>query len=1540
MQRSAAFKALAGLCVIGAMAAGLVWLARAEDTTEVVGSSTATWLSGEQRGRVMLITAGALRPSLAIEVVSGGEDATAAFDIADMGSHVAVHDRSTGSLIVYDSATGDETTRFAGIVPADERASLVLAGTSAYLVDLAAQTAKQITTLGPPGPAVPIGRGFTDWVGTTDGTLWMLNAGAGLSASFDGERVRHKRFARPDADLELTSIGNDPVVLDRDSRLVRWLRRSVSDSAAADTVDGRQVLIQQPDPTATCAAVLTRDLLQCHEPSGVTRSIQLREQAQVLDDLRGAQLYSNGIDAVVAWPDRTEVAVISWASGTVTAASRRTTSDRPDVGWVTGSTIVLDDPAGRYALVIDHGVVSELDKFSRGTVLLANGDASVEDGFSDGSDDADLVAQFEGPTPDNAADTDGEPESPTASPDRAVTRVGRSITIGVLGNDSDPDGDQLRVVDAGPLASTDGTVAVVAESVVNYRAPISSLDRTVSFPYRITDTTNRESRSTVTVEIIGSGRNTAPSLQNDEAEVTSGASIDINVLVNDSDDEGDQLSIIGVTTARRGAAAINNNVITYRADATATGADTFSYTVVDGFGGERSANVRITINAANAANRAPIANDDRTTVTAGQPVAVRALDNDSDPDGDPLRIVNVTSVPGVSTSIRDSAIIDVTPAASTGGLVSIEYTIEDPDGLRDSASVQLSIQPPATPGARGVPIAVDDQASSSGNPVVIDVVANDSDPGGDELAITTVEAPDSISGSVSRLSPRTVLFTPLPGFVGTTRFRYWVTNVANLTASATVSVTVTAPSDSGPVAVDDSVTIFTGESATISVLANDVHPSGLPFDLVGQPVVRGGVATVNANNTITFQPPDSSPGIYTLTYTIQDAAGRRSTANVVINVVARSIANRPPVATDDLVSTGFDTPITVDVAGNDVDPDGDVVTLTAFGTPSQGDASLAGGRLRFEPPPGFVGLATISYTVSDSRGLTATGRLTVQVLGRIQIPPIASPDLVVLETNSQVTVNPLVNDTDPDGTAANLRVTQIGAVSPPGGPSAVLTTTGVQITSNGSVGTYSIVYTIVDLDGLTSSTTLTVTVQSPPNSPPIAVNDTVSLLAVTTNIQVLANDNDPDGGSIGIVAVGPVSPSGAGTVSIRTNGVSVDLTPTSGFAGEITFTYTIADNAGATATAQVTAIVSACPALPVLSPIAAVTRFNTSSTIDLFPGGLPDGVLSISQPGSGSATLNSSTGVVAYSPNPGFNGVDTFTYSVRSICGAVASSTVSVTVNRAPSARLDTTSTGRNTPVTINVIGNDTDPDGDTLRVVNVFGEVGGTITSFTASSVTLQPTNGFTGVATFSYVVEDIGGLSAVGQVEVTVANAAPIANPDPVSEFTLTPTISIDAKANDTDANGDALTVTIDSVSPSGVGNAIVSGGVVQFAPASLTTPSVATIQYTVSDGLETSSSTITVAIRNRPPTAVDDTVTLDLLTMSDITVDVLSNDNDPDGPTSALQVIAASVVGSGQAVFTPSTVTYTPDPDTTGTVLVNYTVIDAYGDASTGTLIITIS
>ena len=114
-------------------------------------------------------------------------------------------------------------------------------------------------------------------------------------------------------------------------------------------------------------------------------------------------------------------------------------------------------------------------------------------------------------------------------------------------------------------------------------------------------------------------------------------------------------------------------------------------------------------------------------------------------------------------------------------------TIEDTKGLRDSASVQLSIQPPSTPGARSVPIAVDDQAFSSGNPVVIDVVANDSDPGGDELAITTVEAPDSISGTVSRLSPRTVLFTPLPGFVGTTRFRYWVTNVANLTASATVS---------------------------------------------------------------------------------------------------------------------------------------------------------------------------------------------------------------------------------------------------------------------------------------------------------------------------------------------------------------------------------------------------------------------------------------------------------------------------------------------------------------------------------------------------------------------------------------------------------------------------------------------------------------------------------------------------------------------------------------------------------------------------------
>jgi hypothetical protein len=1557
IERFAARRTVAAIVGLSALAGGVVWAAREQSTTAIVGSSAATWLSGEGKGRVVFVSAGADRPSFAVAIGDAESSGTAAYDIADLGETVLVHDRSTGTVVSIDAASGAELSRVTGAVPSDERAALVKAGQSAYLVDVAAQTAKRIDSAGEPQPAVPVGRGFTDWVGTNDGTLWLLNRADGLSARFDGVTVKHTRFTRPNADLTLTEVGNEPIVLDRETLRVRWLRRSTSQDVpttprdvvagtggATFAIDGAHVVVQDPDPAADCLALVTPSALACLTPTGLRRFVTFSEvDFQKLPDLTGARLFASADDAVLVWPDRADIAVISWETGAVKVVNRGVPSARPTVGWSGGGPLVIDDPASRNATIVDDGVVTQLDKFSRGLIVISPNGVLADNGFEAGAGDGEISAVVEGaPAGTPAADDNDRPDAPIAAPDRAITRTGRSIVLGVLGNDTDPDGDPISIIAAGPLAPTDGAVTVVDGSVLNYRAPAISVDRTVAFPYSIADVGNFESSATVTVEIIGSGRNTSPAALDDDATTTANRPVDVPVLSNDVDDEGDPLTIAAVGTPEHGTAAIGNDgTVRYEPEPGFVGRDLFSYTIVDGYGGERNARVRVEVTAERTANRPPTAVDDRTATVSGARVRVDALANDDDPDGDPLRIIDVARLSGVKVTIVDGVAIDITPDAAVAGLLEISYTIIDIGGLRDTAIVEVVVQSPASAARDQPPIAVDDRGTSAGNAVTIDVVVNDSDPAGGELAVESVTAPTPGTGSASRVSPRAIQFVPATGFIGATRFTYTVANSAGLTATATVTVQVTAPSGSGPVARDDSITIFAGDTATIAVLANDTHPDGLAFDIVGQPVVRGGTAVTNADNSITFTPPDATPGVHTLSYTIQDVNGARSSANVFVTVQARSSTNRPPIPSDDLVSTAFQTPTTIDVLANDSDPDGGIVSLVSVEAPARGSAAVVGDRVRYTPPTAFSGLVTFNYTVSDSQGATATAAITVQVIDRVKVAPIATDDLVTALVGSIVTFDPLSNDLDPDGSAASLTIGQLGTPVPAGGPTATLVNGGIRVAAGGTVGRFEMAYTAVDADGLSAIGGITIVVQLPANLPPQATNDAINMLAVPTTIDVLANDTDPDGGSISISAIGPLSPATAGVATIRPSGTAIDLVPTPGFAGEITFGYTIRDDRNATSSAQVVATVSACPATPALTNVFATTAFNTAVTVALFAGPVPDGSITVGTPSSGSASLNATNGTVLYTPASGFNGVATFSFSVRTICNATATATASVTVNRAPTANDDSYSITNNRPLTLDVLANDTDPDLDALRLVSISNPVGG-VANIQLGSIEFTPQGGFSGTASFRYTIEDVGGLQDVGLVTIAVRNAPPTASADSGSTVSLIASVEVDVIANDTDPNGDTLSLaSLGAISPAAAGTASISGNRIVFNPASGVGPGIVTIGYTVSDGQFSDTATLTITVVNQPPIAVDESGSIDTATESSVTIDVLANDSDPDGSNGGLTLEYAVVLPSqGVATTSGRLLTFTPAPGTSpATVLINYTISDPYGGQSQGTLTIAV-
>src|SRR5206468_161354 len=190
-----------------------------------------------------------------------------------------------------------------------------------------------------------------------------------------------------------------------------------------------------------------------------------------------------------------------------------------------------------------------------------------------------------------------------------------------------------------------------------------------------------------------------------------------------------------------------------------------------------------------------------------------------------------------------------------------------------------------------------------------------------------------------------------------------------------------------------------------------------------------------------------------------------------------------------------------------------------------------------------------------------------------------------------------------------------------------------------------------------------------------------------------------------------------------------------------------------------TLVPSVCNRAPVANDDTAGTTQNTPVTIsvlanDTDPDGDPLTVQSVTQPANGTATTNGTT--ATYTPNNNFTGTDTFTYTVRDTAGNTATAKVTVTVsatpNRPPVAANDTASTPQNTPVTINVVANDTDPDGDALTVTGVTQGAHGSVINNGNGTVKYSPNAGYVGPDTFTYTISDGHGGTATGQVTVTV--------------------------------------------------------------------------------------------------------------------------------------------------------------------------------------------
>ena len=1156
-------------------------------------------------------------------------------------------------------------------------------------------------------------------------------------------------------------------------------------------------------------------------------------------------------------------------------------------------------------------------------------------------------------------------DPPTADDDTATTPENVAIDVDVLTNDSDPDGslDPSTVTIVTPPMN--GTVSSIdpTTGVVRY-LPDPGYSGPDDLRYEVCDDGIPVLCDQADLDITVTPNN-PPTANNDATSTSEDTPVTVDVVANDTDSDGtvDATTVAIQSGPSNGTiTAVNpDGTVDYTPDPDWFGVDSFTYTVRDDDGAD--SNVAIVTITVTSVDDLPLAVDDTNTVDedAG-PVAGAVLNNDSGLGDGGIVVTLDTDVANGSLNLNPDGTYDYTPDPDFFGSDIFVYEVCDIDGDCDTATVTITVNP--LPDA---PTAVNDTASTPEDTAVnIPVSVNDSDPDGDldPATVSIIAAPSD--GTITAIRPDgSVDYLPDPDFTGADTFTYRICDTSGLCDTADATVTVTPVADP-PSAQDDIAVTDEDVAVLIDVVANDTDPEGnldpasltLPAGSTGLAEPASGTVTIDAGTGQVLYTPD--PGVSgpdSFQYEICDATALCATAtvSVVVNAV-----NDAPVAADDGALTAEDTPVVVDVVGNDVDPDGDPLSVVSVTSPADGSVVDNGdGSVTYSPDPDFFGTDSFTYTVCDNGApaLCDTATVTVDVTP-VNDPPTAGDDAASTTEDVAVVVDVVANDADVDGTVDPASVT---IVTPPANG------TITAVNPDGSVdylpdpdfsGGDSFTYTVLDNDGAVSNVATVVVTVNSVNDAPAGVDDASSTPEDTpVTVDVVANDTDPDGDPLSVASVAQPP---NGTVVINVDD-TVTYTPDPDFFGVDTFTYQVCDPDGACDTATVTIDVTPIADPPTANNDATSTEEGFSKVImvplnDTDPEGnldvgtvvVGDGVNGLLEPANGSITSVNPDGSVVYAPAAGFVGVDTFEYRIcdtTALCDT-ALVTVTVTDNSPPVAADDTDSTNEDTAVTVDVVANDSDPDGDPLTVASNTQPANGTAALNPDDTITYTPNPDFTGTDTFTYTICDPGGLCSTATVTV-----------DAVALSSIAGTVWDDLDLDGIDESGEpaisGVTLVLDWAGPDGIfGTADDEMGTATTVSAAaysfdglvpgryrvtIEPSTIPSGYYVVSDfwGPANGSGEVSLAageslvdadfglaLGNTPPQPQDDTVA----TVEDTAavIPVLANDVDPQ--SQSLDVTTTTSPGHGTVVINPdNTITYTPDAAYGGPDSFTYTVCE---------------
>jgi hypothetical protein len=661
--------------------------------------------------------------------------------------------------------------------------------------------------------------------------------------------------------------------------------------------------------------------------------------------------------------------------------------------------------------------------------------------------------------------------------------------------------------------------------------------------------------------------NRPPIARDDSYGVRPGRTAILPVLANDSDPDGDVLTISQVSaipdTTGRIDLIDSGRALQFTPGAGATAAS-FRYSVDDGRGGVAEALVTVRVVPVDQ-NSPPVSQ--RTTavsVELGGSISYNVLADWLDPDGDDLYLDAASASSADQVRFTPDGFITFANTSGQPGTKEVTFSVSDGRATA-TGTLEVKVVPAGSLGPIGTP---DYAQAFRGETVAISPLINDVSNNGQPLTLLGVDKLPAGANVTPDLEGKRVTFSAPT--VGTYYFQYSLAaGAASSIGLVRVDVLPDPTKPGPPIAVKDTAFLRPGEPTTVKVLNNDVSPSGdvlavqsidtaLTNPAVSVEVLGNAVIRITTSAALTEQTA--------LTYTISDGT-RTATAGITIVPVPPIVNRQPPVALDDRVRVRAGDVVSADVLANDFHPDQAQLILDPklVDVSEQGDglAFVGDGKVRYQAgrTPGEY---SVLYRVSDQFGESATARVTFVVVApdaKTNQAPVPVPQTARVFAGSTVPIKVPLDGIDPDGDS----VTVAGLATPPQlGVALDTAADGFAYTANAdAAGTDTFTYVVEDAYGKQAIGTILIGVIPRPTSaaPPNAVADSIAMQpGKVATVGVLLNDSDPSGYKVSLesklLAVDPGI-----TATVQSNKIVVQA---SSKAGTYAIHYEISNGHGGT----------------------------------------------------------------------------------------------------------------------------------------------------------------------------------------------------------------------------------------------------------------------------------------------------------------------------------------------------------------------------------------